>query len=118
VDRQTEERIARNDAIFRDANDRVRSAAGAIGVDDGPLPFICECADPSCTDVVLLPPDVYAAIRANPRHFVNVPGHQRAALGAAVVVEDHETYVVVEKVGHAGDVAAALDGRVEETSVG
>ena len=112
MDRQTEERIAYNDATFREANERVRAAADAIGLDDGRLPFICECADPSCTDVVLLDRDVYAGIRADPRHFMNVPGHERVALGAIEVVETHDAYVVVEKTGHAGEVAEALDGHV------
>jgi hypothetical protein len=119
MDRQTEERIAYNDATFREANERVRAAADELGLGDGLLPFICECADPSCTDVVLLDRDAYTGIRADPRHFMNVPGHERVALGAIRVVETHRAYIVVEKTGHAGEVAEALDGQaIQQDPIG
>jgi hypothetical protein len=118
VDRQTEERIARNDATFRDTNERIGQAAEAIGIDDGVLPFICECADLSCTDVVLLDREEYEAVRANPRWFLNAHGHQRAAGPAAEVVESYDRYLVVQKVGHAGEVVEALDPREAKAEEG
>ena len=75
------------------------------------VPFICECADPTCSEIVPLEIDQYEEIRANPRHFLNIPGHQAAAQGVAVVVTERDGYVIVEKIGHAGDVVEALDGR-------
>jgi cobalamin biosynthesis protein CbiG len=39
---------------------------------------------------------------------LKVPSHIRAAKGAVAVVEDHGSYVIVEKLGHAGEVAEAL----------
>ncbi len=109
VDTKMQERIAKNDAVFRDANEGIRQAARQYGVRDS-VPFVCECADPSCRDLVRLSLDEYEWVRAAPNRFLNVPGHEQAAQGAAVVVERHEGYVVVEKQGHAGDVAAQLDG--------
>ena len=53
----------------------------------------------------------YEEIRADSRRFLNIPGHEKAAQGAAVVVTERDGYVIVEKVGHAGDVAEALDER-------
>ena len=107
-DRLTEERIARNDALFRDANERIKTFAVEYSPREGPVPFICECADRQCQDIVRLRLDEYENVRSNPRWFINVPGHQVAALGAATVVETHNEYVVVEKVGHAGEVAEQL----------
>jgi len=104
----TEERVARNDALFRDANDRIRTFASEHDLREDPVPFICECADRRCQEILRLPLDEYEAVRSNPRWFINVPGHQVAARGAATVVEDHGDYVVVEKVGHAGEVAEQL----------
>ena len=109
MDQETQERIARNDAVFRAANERIEEAAEEFGVEGGPLPFLCECADRECTKIVLLERDEYAAIRANPRRFLIVPGHERVAAGATKVVESHEGYEVVEKIGHAGEVAEQLD---------
>jgi hypothetical protein len=105
-----EDRIARNQATFRAANERIRAAAGVYDVRT-PVPFICECADPTCSEVVRLELDQYEEIRSDSRRFLNVPGHQTAAQGVSVVVEERKDYVIVENMGHAGEVAEALDER-------
>jgi hypothetical protein len=110
MDRLMEDRIARNQATFREANERIGAAAGVYDVAT-PVPFICECADPTCSDVVRLELDQYEEIRSDSRRFLNVPGHQTAAQGASVVVEERNGYVIVEKTGHAGEVVEALDER-------
>jgi hypothetical protein len=110
MDRLMAQRIARNDATFREANERISAAAEVYGV-DMPIPFICECADPRCSEIVRLELEEYEEIRADPRRFLNVPGHEKAAQGAAVVVAERDGYVIVEKVGHAGEVVEALDER-------
>jgi hypothetical protein len=110
VDRLTEKRIARNNATFREANERIGALAGIYRV-EGAVPFICECADPACSEIVQLELGKYEEIRADPRRFLKAPGHEAAAQGTAVVVERREGYVIVEKVGYAGDVAETLDER-------
>ena len=64
MQRLMEERIARNQATFRAANERIGAAAGVYDVAT-PVPFICECADPICTEVVLLELDQYEEIRSD-----------------------------------------------------
>jgi hypothetical protein len=103
----SEERIARNDDAFRRANESIGSAAERYGVDHH-VPFICECAEPRCTEIVSLALDEYQAVRADPIRFLTAPGHDRADGASARVVERHETYVVVEKVGRAAEVAEDL----------
>src|SRR5205823_14851784 len=44
------ERIARNDATFRQANEEIERAAEPLGIE--PIPFLCECADERCTEIV------------------------------------------------------------------
>jgi len=39
------ERKAENEAIFRDANERIRAVRGELAI-DGKTPFFCECEDP------------------------------------------------------------------------
>jgi hypothetical protein len=117
MDKLMEERIARNQAIFRSANERIHAAAGAYDVALR-VPFICECADPTCTEVVRLQLAEYEEIRSDPRRFFNVPGHQTAAQGVGVVVEERDGYFVVEKVGHAGDISEALDERTSDPDLG
>jgi hypothetical protein len=112
VDKLTEERIARNNATFRDANEHISAAAGIYGI-DSPVPFICECADARCSEIIRLPLEEYEAIRAHSRHFLHVPGHQDGA-DVAHIVARRDGYVIVEKVGRAGEIAEALDERSPE----
>lgn len=113
VDLLTEERIARNNATFRDANEHIGAAAGAYGI-DAPVPFICECSDGRCSEIVRLTLEQYEEVRADSRHFLNVPGHQDVAEGAAELVAERDGYVIVEKLGRGGDIAEALDERSPE----
>lgn len=110
MDQLTQQRIAQNDATFRNANERIGVAAGIYGA-EMPVPFICECADPGCSEIITIGLEPYEEVRANPRHFLNVPGHEAAAQGTAVVVAQRKGYVIVETIGHAGEVAEALDDR-------
>jgi hypothetical protein len=109
-DRVTQERVARNDALFREANEGIEQAASRHDVIDH-VPFICECADEWCRELLVLSIDEYEEIRRNPRHFLNVPGHEGAAQGAAEVVEDRGRYLIVEKTGYAGEIVEKLDPR-------
>lgn len=104
----TAERVARNDAIFRDANERIREAAEEHGPVGAPVPFICECADPGCRELVPMTLDAYRSIRSHPAHFLNARGHDAAAHGWVKVVAARDTYVVVEKIGEARVVAEKL----------
>ena len=110
MDDETAERIGKNDATFRALNEQLSDAATELRIDDR-LPFICECAEPSCTTIVRLSSAEYAEIRAQPTHFLNAPGHQVAAQGAARVVEVRQGYVIVEKIGRAAEVVRDLDPR-------
>jgi len=69
----TAERVAKNDAAFRAANERIeqRAAEAAIAT----VPFICECAEESCTAIVRLTLGEYEQIRANGRWFLALPVH-------------------------------------------
>lgn len=103
------EKIARNNAAFRDANDEIDTAAGDHGLADGrPVPFICECSDVRCVEIIRLTLEEYARIRRNPRWFVHAPGHEESVPGAVELVDRNERYLVVEKIGRAGQVAGEL----------
>lgn len=102
------ERIARNDATFRDANERIREAAEEYEMKDG-VPFICECAKEDCSEIVQLSLAEYGNIRSHPRRFFNALGHESAAQGTVAVLARNDRYVVLEKIGRAGEVAEELD---------
>ena len=106
----TAERVAKNNAIFRNANEGIQTAARRYSIDGG-VPFLCECADATCMEILRLELDDYEAIRTTPTHFINAPGHHTADQSWVTVVERRNGYEVVEKIGPAAGVAEALDPR-------
>lgn len=104
-----EERAARNEALFREVNEQVDSLSERQGSGaEEELLFICECSDDRCTERVTVPRAAYEDVRANPRRFLVVPGHDH---DFEHVVERTEWYAIVEKEGRAGDVAEQTDPR-------
>jgi hypothetical protein len=107
VAKPLDERIARNEAIFRDVNEALKR--GRWPGDQGAIPFRCECARLGCSTLIDLTSSEYEHIRAHPKWFVVATGHE-APEGEAVV-ETHGAHLVVEKLGEAGVVAEATDPR-------
>jgi hypothetical protein len=101
------QRLARNESFFRQVNERIREIAGRHEYVE--QEFLCECADPGCTQRISLSVREYEDIRSRPARFVLVPGH--TAPEVEHVVENAGDYVVIDKVGLAGTVAAELDPR-------
>jgi hypothetical protein len=102
-----EERLARNEAFFREVNERIRQVT--TGFNGESHDFLCECSDPTCAVRISLTLAEYEHIRANSTRFVLAPGHIASEIEHALVrARDH---VVVEKHGVAGDIASELDPR-------
>ena len=103
--------MARNDAVFRSANEHIDAFAKSIdGTADGTLPFLCECADVTCTEIVRITSSEYEALRQDPAWFATVRGHEGDEEWARVI-DLNDRYAVVEKLGAAAEVAAELDPR-------
>jgi hypothetical protein len=103
------ERVAKNDMAFRDANEGIGQAAAEHGIAER-VPFICECADPGCTQILQLSLAEYEMIRMNPRRFLHAVGHHTGE--HEMVVEEKPGYAIVEKVGRAGEVVEEIDADV------
>jgi hypothetical protein len=101
------ERVARNDHVFRRANDAIEATAERLGMAEL-LPFICECPDEGCSEIVRLTPEEYRAVRESPRRFLVAHGHQRASGEWGEVVAEHDRYLVEEKLGLAGELVEQL----------
>ena len=101
----TIERIAENQAAFREANEKIEAAADSMEL-AGPVPFICECADPNCMEIIRLNLDAYEDIRQHPARFFTAQGHAALAVAAAasVVAEECAGYTLVDKIGIAGEI--------------
>jgi hypothetical protein len=74
------------------------------------VPFICECAEPRCTDIIRVSLTDYERVRSRPTWFLCREGHEAAHADDAII-EQQDGWMIVEKRGHAGEVAADLDGR-------
>ena len=67
------ERVARNESIFRDANEQLRASFELEQDAETRLPFLCECANPRCTRVLLVSLEEYAEVREHPARFLTLP---------------------------------------------
>jgi hypothetical protein len=101
-----EERRARNEILFREANEKIRRVQKELDLPDGEMPFICECDVESCTEVIRVTTAEYEAIRAEPRRFAVAPGHD-----AGKIVSRTDRYHVAEKDGPEGELVEAADPR-------
>ena len=97
-----EQRAARNEALFREVNENIARLDERHEAADGPV-FVCECANPECTQRLSIDAETYRRVREEPRWFLLVPGHEDPEIER--VVESRPDYLIVEKTGAAGDVA-------------
>ncbi len=95
------ERATRNELIFRDANERIEESRQELGIHDV-VPFVCECEDESCRELVRLSPKEYHSARVSPRHFLLAVGHP---FRTGRVVSENDRFMVVEKQGEAARIA-------------
>ena len=102
------ERAAQNESTFRGANETLEERAETITGGRRPTPYLCECEDERCTQVILLTRDQYEAIRANPRTFVLAVGHESPD---DRVLKEGPTFTIVEKTGEEGELVEQQDPR-------
>jgi len=98
-------KAAKNQALFRDVNERIEQLVGEAWHPE----FICECADEHCIETLELSLREYEEIRASPVHFPVKVGHESPEFERVVALSDG--YAVVEKIGAAAEVAKKLDPR-------
>lgn len=99
----------RNEALFREVNERIEDVGTALAPDDVPMEFLCECDDPDCLEKVSATRPEYEAIRAVATHFIVSPGHEDPSVEQ--VVQQTDRFLVVEKEGEAAHEARQDDPR-------
>ena len=93
-----DERLAGNEALFREVNERVAEVAThfvEVETRTEPVDFTCECGRADCAEPITMTMVEYEAIRAESTHFAVVPEHEQPEI--EVVIERNPTYFVVEK---------------------
>ncbi len=108
MDEDRQERLAKNELLFRALNENISNLASELG-GEAPFEFICECATSGCFERLSLTLAEYERVRQDGTHFLLADGHEDIEIEQ--VVGHHREYVVVEKDGVAGLVAADDDPR-------
>ena len=118
-DEQRALKLAMNQSAARTSNERLsRMAVSHRFESHQRVPFVCECADPECQEIVMLSHDEYERVRDHSSRFLLAAGHEDAEAMHERIVEAEKGYAVVEKIGVAGREAARLDRRQTSGSGG
>jgi hypothetical protein len=110
----TEYRVGKNEALFREVNERIRSVSEdwAKGDRTSRIEFVCECSRESCFETVALTVAEYEEVRSDSRRFLIVAGHVWSPEVEREVYRNGG-YSIVEKLGEAGEIADDEDDRTD-----
>jgi hypothetical protein len=101
-----EERIAKNEVIFREVNERIRDV---VPSENEPVDFLCECGQEDCVEQIKLTMDEYERVRADPVQFFVKPGH--ASQDVEAVMEENDRFLLVRKHAEEQEIARRADPR-------
>jgi hypothetical protein len=102
------EQRARNESIFREANEKLERKVVRLSITESRTPYFCECDDPGCRSVVNLTIREYEAVRSEPTQFLITPGHDAPP---DRIVEEREGFTVIEKTGKEAELVEQQDPR-------
>lgn len=101
---ERQERIAKNETVFRAANREIAQAdKEAGGGTDEVLEVLCECGRPGCSGVITMTVGDYDSVHSQEDRFVVLLGHESTEIER--VVEERAGFLVVDKFGEAEDIA-------------
>ena len=105
------ERKALNEGVFRSANEKLKRAASELELVDADslIPFLCECPQQECRQIVRLTLREYEGVRSSGRGGLAALGHGDPSIEH--VVAQNDRFATTEKFGEAGDVHAEADPR-------
>ncbi len=105
--RDRELRAARNQALFRAVNEKLRELNEAFSDVSETYAIACECATVSCVETLHVGMEEYLAVREHPRRFVVLRDH--VFVDVESVVATNDGYAVVEKVAEASEITQATN---------
>ncbi len=105
-----ERRIAENEIVYRSVNEKIEDLNEAFGTLTNTMAVVCECGSESCAEQIQLDVSTYERVRAEPTHFVVLPGH--VAPDVESVIETGDGFEIVRKdAGEAAELASEHDPR-------
>jgi hypothetical protein len=102
-------RRAKNEAAFRDANEGLVAKAAELGLSDERTPYLCECEDETCIEIIRLTRAEYEEVRADPKSFVVETGHHQPTYDN--VIRENAEFTIIQKTGEEGELVAEPDPR-------
>jgi hypothetical protein len=106
-----QQRLAQNEALFREINERILELAETHADADHVYDFYCECSNADCTFRVSLRVREYEAVRRVPTRFIVLPEHDLPEIEA--VEKRNDGWWVVEKRGEPARLVEELDPRTD-----
>ena len=108
------ERLAKNEALFRSVNERVKGVAQPFeesfpDLASARIDFVCECGLEGCYEQIPMTLAEYEAVRAHATRFAVVTGHETPSVER--VIGEYGQYAVVEKHAEESRVALETDPR-------
>jgi hypothetical protein len=102
--------VGRNEALFREVNERIERVSNALQVTTETIEILCECGNASCGERIELSLSEYERVRQGSTLFFVRSGHEQRDVED--IVEQHGSYDVVrKKPGPAAELARELDER-------
>jgi hypothetical protein len=103
-------RLAENEARFREINDRVERDLDRVHYSpDELLPFVCECAQRTCSATIDLSREEYEHVRSESILFAVAPGHEVPDIED--VVERTERFFLIRKHPETWEIVQRTDPR-------
>ena len=107
---EREVRIGRNEALFREINERLESLQKSFDALTEQADFVCECGEVTCGERITMSLGDYERLRSHPTWFAIKPGHELKDVED--IVENRRGYDIVSKhEGAPADIARAEDPR-------
>ena len=103
---EREAHAARNQAVFRAVNEKMRGLNEALANLTDEYSIACECADTACFQMLTVRRTDYCAVRSSTRQFLVSRDHVAPEIER--VVWEVDGYVVVEKLEATGEIATEL----------
>ena len=80
--------LPRNEALFREVNERIDDVSQSVAPDYEAMEFLCECDRADCRENMSVTPAKYEAVRAVPTHLIVLPNHQDPRIEHIAVAND------------------------------
>jgi hypothetical protein len=104
-------RAAKNQALFREINERVKDLNESFSTVTKTGDWVCECANDACIERISLTLEEYEAVRSRGASFFVAPNDDHVWPDVESITDRTDRYWVVEKQGAGGRLARDKDPR-------